>query len=62
MQFQELSDKQWEMIQKHLPKPASTGRPRSDDRNTINGILTELIRYWSEMNEGKRKRDIENDR
>ena len=28
MQFTELTDKQWEMIQKHLPKPADTGRPR----------------------------------
>ena len=52
MQFQELSDKQWEMIQKHLPKPASTGRPRSNDRATIiNGIIYVLICgcRWSEM-------------
>jgi len=51
MQFQELTDSQWSMIQKHLPKPASTGRPRSDDRMTINGIIYVLICgcRWSEM-------------
>ncbi len=32
MKYQELSDEQWSMIQKHLPKPARTGRPRHDDR------------------------------
>ena len=51
MKYQELSDKQWEMIQKHLPKPARTGRPRCDDRTTINGIIYVLICgcRWSEM-------------
>ncbi len=43
MQFTELTDKQWETIQKHLPKPAKTGRPRSNDRMTINGIIYVLI-------------------
>jgi len=53
MQFTELSDKQWNMISKHLPKPAKTGRPRCDDRNTINGIIYVLISgcRWREMPE-----------
>jgi len=51
MQFQEISDSQWKMIQKHIPKPARTGRPRCDDRVTINGIMFVLITgcRWSEM-------------
>ena len=51
MKFQELTGRQWEMIQKYLPKPASTGRPRSNDRATINGIIYVLICgcRWSEM-------------
>ncbi len=51
MQFQELSDKQWKMIQEHLPKPASTGRPRAEDRTTINGIIYVLTTgcRWEEI-------------
>jgi transposase len=51
MKFQELTDRQWKMMQKHIPKPASTGRPRSDDRSTINGILFVGITgcRWSEI-------------
>jgi len=51
MQFQELSDSQWKTIQRYLPKPARTGRPRCDDRNTINGIIYVLISgcRWREM-------------
>ena len=51
MQFTELTDKQWNMIESHLPPPARTGRPRSDDRTTINGIIYVLIAgcRWSEM-------------
>jgi transposase len=51
MKFQEISDKQWETIQKHLPPPAITGRPRCDDRTTINGIMFVLVSgcRWSEM-------------
>ncbi|PJC51179.1 MAG: hypothetical protein CO032_00825 [Nitrosopumilales archaeon CG_4_9_14_0_2_um_filter_34_16] len=51
MQFQEISDKQWETIQKHLPSPARTGRPRHDDRHTINGIMFVLVTgcRWEEM-------------
>lgn len=53
MQFQELSDKQWNMIESHLPKSAKTGRPRCDDRTTINGILFVLVTgcRWREMPE-----------
>ena len=51
MQFQELTDKQWHTIQKHLPKHARTGRPRYNDRMILNGIIYVLITgcRWSEM-------------
>lgn len=51
MKFQEISDKQWETIQNHLPSPARTGRPRCDDRTTINGIMFVLVTgcRWGEM-------------
>lgn len=51
MKFQEISDMQWETMQKHLPKPARTGRPRCDDRTTINGIMFVLVTgcRWEEM-------------
>ena len=39
MIHKEITDKQWKSIVKHLPKPAKTGRPRCNDRITINGIL-----------------------
>ncbi|MDH3395568.1 MAG: transposase [Nitrosopumilus sp.] len=53
MQFQEISDSQWKIIQKHIPKPARTGRPRCDDRVTINGIMFVLVTgcRWREMPE-----------
>ena len=43
MQFQELTDKQWDIIKPHIPKPATTGRPRSNDRMILNGIIYVLI-------------------
>ena len=51
MKFTELNDKQWNMIERHIPKPAHTGRPRNNDRMRINGIIYVLIlEYrWSEM-------------
>jgi len=51
MQFKELTDKQWKMIEQHIPKPAHTGRPRSNDRMILNGIIYVLISgcRWSEM-------------
>ena len=35
----ELSDAQWKLIQPWLPAPKLRGRPRADDRRTINGVL-----------------------
>lgn len=35
----DLTDQEWALIQPLLPEPAPTGRPRADDRQTINGIL-----------------------
>jgi transposase len=35
----DLTDEQWNRIKRLLPKEAATGRPRSDDREIINGIL-----------------------
>src|SRR5215831_15853150 len=38
-----LTDDQWAFIQPFLPPRAWTGRPRADDRRTIEGILYVLI-------------------
>jgi transposase len=38
-----LTDRQWAFIHPLLPQPAHTGRPRADDRRTIDGILYVLI-------------------
>ena len=53
MIHKEMSDVQWSTIVKHLPKPAKTGRPRCDDRITINGILFVLTTgcRWADMPE-----------
>ena len=37
----ELSDDQWEAVASLLPS-ATTGRPRRDDRTTLNGVFWEL--------------------
>lgn len=34
-----LSDSQWEKIAPLLPPPAKTGRPRADDRRTVEAII-----------------------
>ena len=34
-----LTDDQWEAIQPLLPPPARTGRPRAQDRRTLEGVL-----------------------
>ncbi len=34
-----LMDEQGAVIQRRLPPPARTGRPRADDRTTLEGIL-----------------------
>ena len=39
MKFRELSDEQWEYVRRLLPSPAKTGRPRADDRRTVNAVL-----------------------
>src|SRR5215469_10214306 len=39
----QLTDRQWAFIRPLLPPPAHTGRPRADDRRTIEGILYVLI-------------------
>ena len=46
-----LSDAQWAKIEALLPPPASTGRPRADDRRTIEGILYVLKTgcRWKDM-------------
>jgi transposase len=35
----DLTDEQWASVAPLLPRPAKTGRPRADDRRTLNGIL-----------------------
>ncbi len=35
----DLSDAQWARLQPLLPKPARTGRPATDHRQVLNGIL-----------------------
>ncbi len=51
MKFTEITDKQWDMMEPLLPKPAATGRPRSNDRTVLNGIICVLVSgcRWSEM-------------
>ena len=43
MEFCELSDGEWEVIEPLLPPRARVGRPRADDRMAVNGILYVLI-------------------
>lgn len=47
----ELTNEQWEHIKPLLPRPARTGRPRVDDRKTLNGILWVLRTgaRWADM-------------
>jgi transposase len=42
MRRYELSDAQWAAIAPLLPPAAETGRPRADDRTTLNGVLWKL--------------------
>jgi len=35
----DLTDLQWKRLKRLLPKPAATGRPRSNEREVRNGIL-----------------------
>jgi transposase len=47
----ELQEEQWALIAPLLPPPKARGRPRADDRRTINGIL------WV-LRSGARWRDL----
>lgn len=35
----DLTNKEWQLLEPLLPAKAATGRPRADDRKTLNGIL-----------------------
>ena len=69
MQFQEITNKQWDMVEPHLPSPARTGRPRADDRTMINAIIFVLItgcrwidlpaRYGSKSSAHRRFQDLQ---
>ena len=39
MKFQKITDTQWDVTRRHLPRPARTGRPRADDRKTLDAIM-----------------------
>lgn len=39
MRFEELDGVQWSRIELHLPPRAGEGKPRADDKNTVNGML-----------------------
>lgn len=47
----DLTDGEWERLRPLLPLPKRRGRPRSDDRKTINGILYVLSTgcRWEDM-------------
>ena len=51
MEFRELTDEQWGFIEPLLPPKAKMGRPRADDRKTMNGILYVLTTgcRWEDM-------------
>ena len=51
VRFEELTDNQWMLLLPSIPAPAHTGRPRADDRSTINGILYVLMSgcRWMDM-------------
>jgi transposase len=37
--FRELTDEEWEKVRALIPPASKEGRPRSDDRRTLNAIL-----------------------
>ena len=52
MSRHDLTDEQWHILEPLLPKRTSTrGRPRADDRQTLNGILYVLKTgcAWEDM-------------
>jgi transposase len=42
MNTRRLSDAQWALLAPHLPPQSVTGRPRADDRRTLDAILLVL--------------------
>jgi len=42
MNMRRLSDAQWALLAPHLPPQPVTGRPRADDRRTLDAILLVL--------------------
>jgi transposase len=51
MKYESLSDEEREFVDRFLPPPAKTGRPRVDDRRTPNRILFAIITgyKWANM-------------
>jgi len=51
VRFEELTDNQWKLLVPSIPPHAHTGRPRADDRNTVDGILYVLMSgcRWMDM-------------
>ncbi len=51
MEFKELTDEQWMYVEPFLPPPARNGRPRADDRATVNGVIYVLTTgcRWMDM-------------
>lgn len=49
--YNDLTDAQWETIKPHLPPKNPLGRPRADDRKTLNGIMYILRTgtHWREL-------------
>ncbi len=49
--FTGMTDRQRDMMEPLLPKPAARGRPRSNDRMVLNGIICVPVSRcrWSEM-------------
>ena len=43
VRFEELTDNQWKVLVPSIPPHAHIGRPRADDRNTVDGILYVLM-------------------
>jgi len=51
MMFKELTDEQWERIRPLIPPPTRQGRPRADDRRTVNAIMYVLATgcRWTDL-------------
>lgn len=64
MRFQEVSDEQWEFIKPLLPPPARSGRPRADDRRTLNAVLYVLTTgcRWMDLPEKYGSKSTAHDR